>query len=229
VSETVLVVVAHADDEVLGAGGTIARHHENGDTVCLLVVADGVSARYSCASDPAAIPEMNQREAAAQAAADLLGIQEVTFLRFPDNRCDTVSTLDIVKAIEAVLRKLRPTTVYTHYLNDLNLDHRVVHQALVTACRPLPGQTVKKILGFEVLSSTEWELGTGTSMFRPSYFVDISEYLGRKLDAMAAYKAEINSFPHPRSMEVIRAKSIVRGAEVGLEAAEAFVVIREIV
>ena len=228
-NKKVLVIAAHADDEVLGCGGTIAKHSAEGDRVHLLVIADGVSARFEKPNGPEFTSKLTARETSAQEAGDILGVESIRFLRFPDNRCDDVAILDIIRAIEGVCNEFLPDTIYTHHANDLNVDHRVVHQAVLTACRPLAGCTVKQIYGFEVLSSTEWELSHFGGTFKPSRYVDVSGYMDHKLRAMTAYAMEMSEFPHPRSSEVIIAKSVVRGAEAGLCAAEAFVVIREIV
>lgn len=224
---SVLVVAAHPDDEALGCGGAMARHAAGGDSVTVVFVADGVSAR-AFPNDAMLDAALREREAAAAAAARVLGAQVPRFLRFPDNRCDSVALLDIVQRLEAVVAELAPTVVYTHHSNDLNVDHRIAHQATLTACRPLPGASVRRIYAFETASSTEWEpAGLGGS-FRPVRYVDIGDFVEAKLAAIAAYDHEMRSFPHPRSPEALRAQMMLRGAQAGVRAAEAFMVVREI-
>ena len=159
-SKSVLVVAAHADDEALGCGGTIARHATSGDQVHVVFVADGVTSRLNTGAE-----ELARRQKATEQARDILGIQSTTFLGLPDNRLDSLTLLDIVQPLEAIVARLTPELVYTHHYGDLNVDHRQTHQAVMTACRPLPGTTVREILTFEVMSSTEW--GGGWHPFFP--------------------------------------------------------------
>lgn len=225
-SNRVLVVAAHPDDEVLGCGGAIARHRAGGDEVTTLFLADGVGSRDESsggATDPAI------RRAAGNAAAEVLGAAPPIYLDFPDNRLDTVALLDVARAIERVAAEFRPDRVYTHHCGDLNIDHRVCHQAVLTAFRPMPGQTVRAIFGFEVPSSTEWAFGGRETAFQPNHFVDISSFMAAKAAALRCYEMELRPFPHPRSARMIEALAGWRGAIAGCEAAEAFTVIRQIV
>lgn len=212
----VLVIAAHPDDEVLGCGGTIARHINSGEGVHIVFVADGVSSRNN---PPQTVAE--RRNCAVQ-AAKALGAGQPSFLDFPDNRLDTVDLLDIVQAIERVVSDVDPQLVYTHHGGDLNIDHRVVHQAVVTALRPTPGRHFKGILAFEVLSSTEWASDAIGHGFRPDRFIDVSATIERKMNALCCYGTEMRPFPHSRSQETVRALATLRGTSVGLVAAEAF-------
>ena len=133
--KSVLVVAAHPDDEVLGCGATMARHVAEGARVTVLLMADGVGAR-----EPAdRAEELAARQAAARRACGELGVTEMTLLPYPDNRMDQVALLQIVQDIEKVIRACQPDTVYTHHAGDVNIDHRRVHDAVVAACRPQPG------------------------------------------------------------------------------------------
>lgn len=221
----ILVVGAHPDDEALGCGGTIARHAAAGDPVHLLFLADGVSSRGGEAGSRA---EVERRAAAAADAAKILGAEPPRLLGLPDNRLDGVPLLEIVQAIEAVVRELSPRVVYTHHGGDLNIDHRLAHQAVMTACRPQHGAGVQAIYSFEVLSSTEWASPSVGRPFRPNRFVDISGHLETKIRALQSYADEMRDFPHPRSREAVEALARLRGATVAVAAAEAFVVEREI-
>ena len=225
----VLVVAAHPDDEVLGCGGTLARRSAEGDSVYILFLAEGVTARYPSADLGAAADEIEAREAAARQAAKQMGAEEPRFVRNPDNRLDTVPLIELSKEIEKEIASLTPSVIYTHHGGDLNLDHRRVHDAVVTACRPVAGHPVKSIYSFEVLSSTEWTHTGALPHFRPQYFVDISDYMDRKLAAIEAYDVEMRSFPHPRSPEAVKALAQFRGAASGCPAAEGFVLLRQIV
>ena len=221
--KTVLVVAAHPDDEILGCGGSIARHLDEGDAVHVVFLADGIGAR-----EPDDEPQAREeREMAARSAAKLLGVDSLDFLNHPDNRLDTVALLDLVKPIEQRVEQLKPSTVYTHHPGDLNVDHRRTCEATLTACRPQPGTPVLRILFFEVLSSTEWSNGLGEG-FRPNWYVGIESQLDRKLKALECYALEMRESPHPRSGPAVEALARLRGSACGLKAAEAFVLHREI-
>jgi LmbE family N-acetylglucosaminyl deacetylase len=218
----VLVVAAHPDDEVLGCGGTLARHAAAGDEVQVIFMTDGVAARGGV--DPAAV---QRREAAKQHALGLLGVHASSSLGFADNQMDSVPLLTIIQALEAHIQALQPQIIYTHHHADLNLDHRLTFQAVMTACRPLPQASVRKILSFEVMSSTEWAGGMGA--FEPGVFVDISAFWARKRAALQAYDEEMRQAPHSRSLAHLDALALHRGHCVGVDRAEAFVLVREII
>lgn len=204
----------------------MARHAAAGDAVHVLFLADGVTARCG---PQGGLDAVEQRAGAAGRAAEILGSRPPRFLGLSDNRLDEVALLDVVQAVEAVIAEIEPEIVYTHHGGDLNVDHRIAHQAVMTACRPLPGRPERAILTFETVSSTEWASRWSGDAFEPNRFVCIRDYLDRKLEALDCYADELRPFPHPRSSENIRALARVRGAAVGLESAEAFMVIREIV
>lgn len=214
---SILVVAAHPDDEVLGCGGTIARHCEAGDRVTVLILADGVTSRTSNAGT-----ELEERKGAAECANKILGVHDLIMLAYPDNRMDDSTLLEVVKDIEQVIARCRPDTIYTHYAGDVNIDHRRVHDAVVAACRPQPGHCVRRVLFCETPSSTEWRPPASHSAFAPNWFVDISRTLNVKLRALAAYQDELREFPHPRSLRAIEHLAGWRGAIVGVAAAEAF-------
>jgi N-acetylglucosamine malate deacetylase 1 len=221
-TENVLVTVAHPDDEVLGAGGTLARHVRGGDKVHIVFLADGVSSRG--ADETAA----ERRVKAARNAAAYIGAKEPVFLGFQDNRLDRFDLLDITQAIERIVAKVEPSIVYTHHAGDLNIDHVICQRAMLTACRPLPGSKLRAIYAMEVPSSTEWATPAPQNAFLPTRFVDISAVQDIKRRALEAYAEEMRPFPHPRSIEVVEALATWRGATAGLPAAEAFMVLREV-
>ena len=223
-----LVIAAHPDDEVLGCGGTIARLAKEGHNVCVAILGEGITSRRARRNPAADLLALGRLRRSARKAAAILGTEEPTLLDFPDNRFDTVPFLDIVKAIERVKDRLRPSTIYTHYWGDLNIDHRLTAQAVITASRPLSGESVRRILAFEVPSSTEWAPPAPTSWFAPNVYTDIAGTFQDKIAAMAAYRSEVRDYPHPRSLEAIHVQTQYRGMQAGLEHAEAFVLIREI-
>jgi LmbE family N-acetylglucosaminyl deacetylase len=218
---SVLVVAAHPDDEVLGCGGTVARLAGAGEQVHIAILGEGATSR---AGAPAGAT--GALAAQAQEAGRALGAAEVVCLGLPDNRFDTLALLDVVQAVERLVARVAPHTVYTHHAGDLNVDHRIAHQAVVTATRPLPGAAVRRVLAFEVFSATEWGFGGTGPAFAPVHFVDVTETLEAKQRALACYAGELRPFPHPRSPEAVEALATWRGATAGLMRAEAFEVVR---
>ena len=224
----VVVVVAHPDDEVLGCGGTIALMGRVGRPVHVLITADGLSSRGKNGITNANEDFLKQRNDAATKACQLMGCESVELLDLPDNRLDSIDLLDIVKIVESFIQKFKPETVLTHHNGDVNIDHRIIHDAVIAACRPQPGFCVNELLFFEVPSSTEWRPPGSGIAFSPNWFVDISETLDIKLAALQQYKDELRDFPHPRSLEAVESLARWRGASVGVNAAEAFVLGRKL-
>ena len=222
-NKKVLIVAAHPDDEVLGCGGTMARHHKQGDEVHVVFMADGVSSRTKISLSSTDIEVRNK---AAAAACKILHAQPAHFFSFPDNRMDAIPLIDIVQQLEKLISSIAPETIYTHNGSDLNVDHRITHEAVMTACRPQPDYPVKEIYSFEILSSTEWISVVANRPFSPNYFVDIGMTLALKMEALQVYHEEMRDFPHSRSYEGVGALARYRGVSVGVEAAEAFQVER---
>ena len=223
-TQQVLIIAAHPDDEVLGCGGTIARHCKQGDNVTVLIMADGVNSR----SVDSQAQNIDERKICAHQANSILGVSDLILLSYPDNKMDTVPLLDVVKDIEKVIDKIHPEIIYTHNACDVNIDHRIVNDAVVTACRALPEQSVKQLLFFEIPSSTEWRPPASGYVFQPNWFTDISDTLEIKLEALSAYSEELREFPHPRSLKAVEHLACWRGASTGLIAAEAFELARMI-
>lgn len=227
--KTVLVIAAHPDDEVLGCGGSIARFSSMGADVHIVFMTDGVSARQS-SNTPIDISNASMaRREAAQRATAILGAQSIVFGHFPDNRMDSVDLLDIVQFVEQQIERCLPELILTHHAGDLNVDHRLVHQAVVTACRPQPGHCVQTLLFFEIPSSTEWQLSaSAAAVFAPNWFIDITAFMEIRRRAMEAYIEEMRPWPHSRSIRAIEHLLHWRGASVGVEAAEAFMLGRNL-
>lgn len=223
--KTILAVVAHPDDEVLGCGGTLAAAVGQGHEVHVVYLADGESSRMGIDGDNT---QIEKRYEEALNACKILGTQKPIFLGFPDNCLDSKPLLEIVQSIEPIFDNIKPEIVFTHHCGDLNVDHRITHQTVLTACRPQPNYYVKRIYAFEVLSSTEWAYGAFGENFQAQRFIDISATLNVKLLAADAYSHELRAFPHARSKEAIKALAQLRGVHVGVPAAEAFSVIREL-
>lgn len=227
--DVVLVVAAHPDDELLGCGGTLAAHVDAGDEVHVLILAEGSTSRSALRDTEKDTVELSNLEAAARKAGDFLGFSSVTCGKLPDNRMDSIDLLDIVKLVEHAIRRCDPTIIYTHHEGDVNVDHQFSHRAVYTACRPLPETRIKRIIAFETVSSTEWIPPASGRTFSPNWFVDVSATLQKKMDALAVYESEMRDWPHPRSLRAIEHLARWRGATIGVDAAEAFVLIRNIV
>jgi LmbE family N-acetylglucosaminyl deacetylase len=217
----VLVVAAHPDDETLGAGGTMAKLAAQGSEVWVCIACDGVTARHA---------EVDRQKACAERACALLGASRVVFLDLPDQRLDTLSLIEVIRPVERCIAELQPDTVLTHFEHDVNQDHGIVFRAAMVATRPVPGSSVRTVMCFETASSTEWTAPFAGQTFAPNVYVDISETLPTKVEAMAAYagthESEVKEYPHPRSLEALGVYARRHGVTVGLEAAEPFMLVR---
>ncbi|MFA9462554.1 PIG-L deacetylase family protein [Thiohalorhabdus sp. Cl-TMA] len=225
---SILVVAAHPDDEVLGCGGTIARWALEGHTVRIGILAEGATSRDPERRQGDRKGELSALGKAAQEAGNILGAASVELLGLPDNRMDSLDRLEIVKSVEAWVERYQPSVVLTHYGGDVNIDHRRVHEAVITACRPQPDHPVSRFQFFEVPSSTEWQPRGSGPAFEPDVFVDITETLEKKIEALRAYESEMRLWPHSRSLEGVRHLAHWRGATVGKGAAESFMLGREL-
>jgi LmbE family N-acetylglucosaminyl deacetylase len=222
---SVLCVVAHPDDEVIGVGGTLARHAADGDDVHICILSDGVTSRYD--DTDAADGEIEQRRQRARRAADTLGAT-VSLHGFPDNSFDTVPLLNIVRTIEAEISDHSPDVVYTHHYGDLNVDHELTCRATITATRPLADSNIDRVLAFETLSASEWSVPSPDNAFQPTSFVTISDQLATKTDALSVYETELREPPHPRTVDTIRKNAEVYGSKAGVPAAEPLELLREV-
>lgn len=221
----ILVVAAHPDDEILGCGGTVAKLTQQGAAAYSIILGEGVTSRDEVRDRTKREEELSELKKQAIEANKIVGVKEVMFCDFPDNMFDSVALLDVIKEIERLKKRIRPDIVFTHSAGDLNIDHRVTYNAVLTACRPIQGETVKEIYAFEVNSSTEWNYPVD---FHPNIFVDIDKTIELKAKSLACYKNEMREFPHPRSIEAVRNTARYRGSSAGLLHAEAFSLIRKV-
>jgi LmbE family N-acetylglucosaminyl deacetylase len=217
VARTVLVIAPHGLDEALGCGGAMARHADEGDAVHVLILFGDGTGRDTA------------RRVNAQSSARILGAHTPRFTGFAENRSDTLPLLELVGVIEKAVNELKPQIVYVSHGGNLNVDHQSSFRAAVTALRPVPGSPVRALYAYEILSSTDWAPAGMGQGFRPNRFIDISRQLERKLEALRAYGDEMRPAPHARSLENTRALAGLRGATVGVTAAEGMMVLRELV
>lgn len=216
----VLVIAPHPDDEVLGCGGTMAKHAIRGDEVYLCVVTKAYTPDWS-------EEFLKERPKEIVKANEILGIKKTYFLYFPTVKLDTVPRKELNDSIFKIVEKVKPEIVYIPHRGDLNNDHRLVFEAALVAVRPVSDHRVRKVLSYETLSETEW--GLPSESFIPNVYVDISNTIETKIEAMRAYKSEIRPCPSSRSIEMIEILARKRGSEAGIKFAEAFMLIREIV
>lgn len=216
----VLVIAAHPDDEVIGAGGTIANHVKRGDHVYLCVVTKAYPPDW-------AEDEIKERKKEVLKVNEILGIKKTYFLDLPTVKLDTIPQKELNDLITQTVNEVQPEVVYIPHKGDVNKDHGLVFNAAMVAIRPRPGSLIKKVLSYETLSETEWASPFIENVFIPNVYVDISETLEVKLKAMSEYRSELKEFPHPRSPEAISALAKIRGSSIGAKAAEAFMLVRE--
>ena len=217
----ILVIAPHPDDEVLGCGGTVAKRVLAGDEAHLCVVTRAYAPDWP-------EDEITERRKEVLKVNKILGIKKTHFLDMPTVKLDTIPQKTLNEAITRVVDMVKPQTVFLPFSYDVNRDHRIVFDAALVALRPKPDSVTRKILCYETLSETEWAPPFTHTAFVPNVYEDISETLAVKLKAMSVYKSELKEYPHPRSLEAIEARAKIRGSTAGVPAAEAFILIREV-
>lgn len=221
--EKILVIAAHPDDEILGCGGTIAKKIiKEKAIVNTLIMSKGILSRDNIKNKK---NKVKNNERKARAANKLLGIENLEILNFPDNGFDSIPRLKLIKEIEKKIKVFLPDTIYTHFHGDLNIDHQIISQAVMTACRPIKRKSVKKIYAFEVLSSTDYSFGVNED-FRPNHYECINEFINLKIESLKKYHHEMRPAPHSRSYKNILNLSKLRGSQMFEKNAESFVLLR---
>lgn len=213
----ILVFAPHNDDEVLGVGGTIAKYVQEGHDV------------YVCEVTKSAPEEKLKiiRDEAAN-AHKVLGIKQTFFLDFPVVRLNEIPIMDLNAEFVRVVNAAKPDIAFIPHKGDMHKDHFVVSHCAMVAMRPIGEHIVKEIYAYETLSETEWNIPSVENAFIPNVWIDISDYIEVKLKAMNCYKSQLMQPPHPRSNEIIRSLSVVRGSTVNVAHAESFMLIRKI-
>jgi len=223
----ILAIVAHPDDEVIGLGGTLCKHRDDGDSVRVIILGDGKSSRKDTYQKLNS-KELERSNTETKIALLKLGITDFIKEFLPDNRFDSMEMLDLAKLISKHVQEFKPETVYTHHFGDLNIDHQMCSEATVIACRPTENETVKQVFMFETLSSTEMAGYRAMNVFLPNYFVNIEKQLTRKIESMSCYSSELRNYPHPRSLKSIKINAQLWGTKINTFAVEPFFLFREI-
>ena len=225
--KNVLVIAAHPDDEILGQGGTVRRLADEGVCCRAVIIAEGLTSRAG-KRDDVDRSELRRLQADARASAEIVGYKSIEFCELPDNRLDGMELLEVIKTVSEYIEKYKPDTIFTHHHGDLNIDHRIVCEAVMTACRPVKEYSVDRIYAFETPSSTEWNYAYENA-FRPNVYFDVSKTVQAKINGMKCYSSESAVSPHPRSPEALLALAEYRGSNVGVKYAEAFMLLREVI
>lgn len=223
----IIIFAAHPDDEILGLGGTMCRYKSQGYKIKCIIMAEGQTSRKE-KRELTNTEVLRELYLYAKKASEIIGYDELVIEQFPDNRMDSVDLLDVIKVVEKHIDEYKPDIVFTHHYGDQNIDHRILNDAVITATRPMEGCSVKEVYSFETPSSTEWSFATREKAFKPNFFVDVTEYMGKKIKAMECYKSEIRAYPHPRSIEALKIIAARWGTVVGKKYVEAFEMIRKI-
>ena len=217
----ILVVAPHMDDEVLGCGGIMAKYAKEGHEVYVAVVTNGQPPLFTKEEDD--VDKANCLE-----AHKLLGVKETFFLDLPAAMLDTMPKYKLNGAINKVVQKLVPDELYIPHKGDMHFDHKMINEACMVAVRPRSEEAVKRVYVYETLSETEWDVPSADNYFMPNVFVDISDYIDLKIEAMAKFSQQIIEYPSPRSKEGIRSLALNIGMTVYKKYAESFMLIREI-
>lgn len=223
--KNILVVAPHADDEVLGCGGSIAKHVRLGDTVYVAVMTNAAVG----APELFSIENIESVRSEAIKAHKVLGVEETLFYDFPAPQLEQYPQYKIASALNTLIKEKNIDTLYIPHKGDLHLDHGVIYNACLVAARPVPGQVVRHIYSYETLSETEWGHPTVEAVFIPRYFNSLSSAdFTNKIEAMTCFSSQLKEFPNTRSIKAIEHLAALRGAYIGSELAESFDIIRTI-
>ena len=219
----ILVISPHPDDETLGCGGTILKHKDIGDKIYWLIIAN-ISVKNGWDRD---IVEERQKEI--ETVAEMYGFEKTFKLDYPTAKLDIIPIQEIIKSVSKVILEIKPEIIYLPNRTDVHTDHQITFKAAYSCTKNFRYPFIKKILMYETLSETEFSPALPENAFVPNVFIGITNYIEQKIEIMSIYKSEIMKYPLPRSLDSIKALARYRGSQIGVEYAESFVLIREII
>jgi N-acetylglucosamine malate deacetylase 1 len=218
----IVVVSPHPDDETLGCGGALLKHIAAGDSVYWMIITSmRIEQGFSEDSIRLRAKEIGQ-------VASAYGFAGVHFLDFPTMTLDTVPKRDLINSVGKFFQSISAQVIYVPYRNDVHSDHSAVFDAAISCTKNFRYPSIRSVRAYETLSETEFGLRPDDPGFRPNLFIDISPFLERKLEIMNIYAGEMREFPFPRSETTLRAQASLRGSQSGVQAAEAFMLLKEI-
>lgn len=220
--KNVIVISAHPDDETLGAGGTILKHKKNGDQIFWLIVTNVFQ------NNGFSEERVNSRQQEIKKVSDLYGFEKTIVLDYPTMSLTSESLLTLIPKISDIFTELKPEVIYTLNRSDAHSDHRYLSDAVFACTKSFRYPFIKQVLMYECISETEFAPALPEKVFIPNYYVDITEFMDKKLEIMKIFESELAEHPFPRSLENIKALAHFRGASVGVHYAEAFQLIKYI-
>jgi len=218
----ILFIATHPDDETLGCGGTILKHKKNGDEIYWLIITN-ISENYGYTKDC-----VNKREIEINQVAEKFEFNEVFNLNLPTTQLDEIPISQIISKISSVIKQIEPNTIYLNNRSDIHTDHQTVFQSVMSCTKNFRYPFIKRILMYETLSETEFAPALPENCFIPNVFIDISDYFDKKIEIMKLYESEVMLSPMPRSVGTIQNLAALRGSRIGVEYAESFMLLQEI-
>ena len=220
-SKNILVVAPHADDEIIGCGATIAKLVKEGNNVYVIIATNA----HKGAPELYNADDIEKVRREALLAHKYLGIKDTFFMDFPAPALNAFPEYKISNSVSEIINKIQPEILYIPFPSDLHQDHKAIYRASLVAARPQGEYSVKEIYCYETLSETEWG-PYQENAFAPNVFIDVTDVFEHKIEAMSFFKSQLKKFPHTRSLETFEALAKYRGASIGVERAESFIVER---
>ena len=215
----ILILSAHPDDEILGAGGTLLRHMKNGDELHWIIATDIFEEQGYTKTI------LERRKNEIDLVSKKLKMKSYQ-LGYKTTNLSSESLISLVPKISKIINIVKPEMVYVVNRSDAHSDHRILFQALISSTKSFRTPFIREILMYECISETEFAAPLTENAFIPNCYVDISSELNEKIDLMNIYKSEIGKHPFPRSGKNIKALATFRGASCGVEFAEAFQIVK---
>lgn len=218
----VLVISVHPDDETLGCGGTILKHKDNGDDNYWLILTNINEENIW------GIERINQRQKEIESVQEKYGFTETIKLDYNTTKLDELPYGELTEKISQVTKSIQPDIIYLHNRSDVHSDHRISFEAIISAIKSFNNPFINKVYMYETISETDFAPALQENAFLPNYYVDITNYMDKKIEIMKIFSSEIKEHPFPRSEKNIRALATFRGAQCNSEYAEAFMLLKEI-